>query len=396
MSSTFTRTLIPVGLALALFVAACAREAAPGGTPSPGTPSPQPTGEVLTLGVMGPMTGDYASYGTDWQRATDLAVKEINAAGGCNGNTFETVPADDRADPKEGVSAANQLVAQGIFALIGPIFSGVSLPVTEITERATVPTFIASSNPQITERGFRTVFRMAFRDDQAGPFDANTALTVMGAKTAVVIHDNSAFAKGLADAFVGAFEKGGGKVLSVEVITPGEKDYTPTLTKVKGLNPDVVYYSGYFPEGGLLVKQGKELGIEKPGPGTGWLFGNSNYDPTFIKIAGQAAEGILMGTWPSPETDPNMADYLNAYQAEYNMAPGTLGHWGYDAVYVLCEAIKRSGTTDRETIVQTIHAPDFSYQGVSGEIKFDEKGDRTFPPLDVLTVEDGKFTVYQG
>lgn len=396
MAKHSIRTLVPFGLVLALLGAACAREAAPGAPSPTGPGSPQPTGEELTLGVMGPMTGDYASYGTDWQRATDLAVKEVNAAGGCNGNTFRTVPADDRADPQEGVSAANQLVAQGIFALIGPIFSGVSLPVTEITERATVPTFIASSNPQITERGFKTVFRMAFRDDQAGPFDANTALNIIGAKTAVVIHDNSAFAKGLAEEFVAAFKEGGGQVLSVEVITPGERDYTPTLTKVKGLNPDVVYYSGYFPEAGLLVKQGKELGIEKPGPGTGWLFGNSSYDPTFLKIAGDAAEGILMGTWPSPETDPNMADYLNAYRAEYNMDPGTLGHWGYDAVYVLCEAIKRAGTTDREAVIQTLHSPDFSFEGVSGQIKFDAKGDRTFPPLDVLTVENGKFTVYQG
>jgi branched-chain amino acid transport system substrate-binding protein len=350
-------------------------------------------GEILTLGIMGPLTGDYVSYGDDWKNATLLAVNEINGAGGCNGNTFETVDGDSQGDPKEGVSAANQLVGQDIFALIGPIFSGVSLPVTGITERTSIPSFIASSNPEITERGFQAVFRMAFRDDQAGPFDAQTALETMGASTAVVIHDNTAFAKGLADEFASAFQEGGGDVVSTEVITPGEKDYSSTLTKVKGLNPDVVYFSGYFPEGGLLVKQGKELGIEKPGPGTGWLFGNSNFDPTFIEIAGDAADGVLFGTWPSPETDPGMADYLEKYQAEYGSAPGALGHWAYDAVYVLCEAMKQGGA-DKQAIIETLHSPDFSYQGVSGPIEFDEKGDRTFPPLEVITVEEGAYTLF--
>jgi branched-chain amino acid transport system substrate-binding protein len=355
----------------------------------------QGAGEVLTLGVMAPMTGDYSSYGVDWNTGTELAVKEINEAGGCDGNTFETNAADDLGDPKEGVSAANQLVAQDVFASIGPVFSGVSLPVTDIFERVSIPSFLGSSATDITERGFRAVFRMAFRDDQAGAFDAQVARETMGAQSAVVIHDNTAFAKGLADEFGKAFEGMGGEVASVEVITPGEKDYTSTLTKAKGLDPDIVYYSGYYPEGGLLVKQGKELGIEKPGVGTGWLFGNSNYDPTFIDIAGDAANGVLFGTWPSPETDPAMADYLERYRAEYGKDPGTLGHWAYDAVYVVCEAINQAGP-DREAVIETLHSPDFSYDGVSGPIKFDEKGDRTFPPLDIVTVEDGQFKVYSG
>jgi branched-chain amino acid transport system substrate-binding protein len=355
-------------------------------------------GGTLTLAVMGPTTGDYANYGTDWENAVNLAREEINANSGeeCAGYTIETTTYDDQADPQQGVSAANRLVAEEPFALIGPIFSSVTIPVSEVTERAQIPSFNGSSATEVTDRGLNYVFRMAFRDDQAGPFDAQTALEIMNAQTAVAIHDNTAFAKGLANEFVKAFEEGGGDVLSTEVINPGESDYTAVLSGVQRQNPDVVYYSGYFAEGGLLVKQGKELGLEKEGPGTGWLFGNSNFDPSFTKIAGEAAEGVLFGTWPSPAVDPAMAEYAEAYEEAYNQEPGALGHWGYDAVKMICAAItEMGGEADAEQLVDMLHAGEFSYTGVSGPVEYDEKGDRQFPPLAVITVENGEFTVYE-
>lgn len=349
---------------------------------------------TLNLALMGPTTGDYANYGTDWENAINLAVEEVNSGDECDGYTLETQTYDDLADPQAGVSAANQLVASETFALIGPIFSSVTIPVSEVTERAQIPSFNASSATEVTDRGLEFVFRMAFRDDQAGPFDAGTARDVMGADTAIAIHDNSAFAKGLAEEFVGAFEEQGGEVLATEVINPGESDYTAVLSDIKTQDPDVVYYSGYFAEGGLLVKQGKELGLEKDGPGTGWLFGNSNFDPSFTKIAGDAAEGVLFGTWPSPAVDPAMAEYAAAYEAASNAQPGALGHWGYDAVKLICAGITETGEADGPALADLLHSGTFSYEGVSGPIEYDEKGDRKFPPLTVLTVENGEFTVY--
>jgi branched-chain amino acid transport system substrate-binding protein len=294
------------------------------------------------------------------------------------------------------VTVANQLISQDMYGLIGPIFSSVTLPVSEVTERENIPSFNASSATDVTERDLNAVFRMAFRDDQAGPFDAQTALETMGAQTAVVIHDNSSFALGLGEAFAEAFEEGGGEVLAIEVINPGESDYSSTLTRVRDLDPDAVYYSGYFAEGGLLVRQGKELGIEGEGPGTGWIFGNSNFDPSFIEIGGEAAEGVLLGTWPSPQVDPAMAEYAEKYTEEFGEEPGTLGHWAYDALYVLCEAIQQAGTTDQQAVIDVLHSDEFEYEGVSGPIAYDEKGDRSFPPLAVLTVQDGEFAIYEG
>ena len=352
-------------------------------------------GGTLNLAVMGPTTGDYANYGTDWENAVNLAVDEVNSGDECGGYTVETSSYDDQADPQQGVSAANQLVAEEPFALIGPIFSSVTIPVSEVTERARIPSFNASSATEVTDRGLNYVFRMAFRDDQAGAFDAQTALEIIGAQTAVAMHDNTAFAKGLATEFAAAFEEGGGDVLSTEVINPGESDYTAVLSGVQRQNPDLVYYSGYFAEGGLLVKQGKELGLEQEGPGTGWLFGNSNFDPSFPKIAGDAAEGVLLGTWPSPAVDPAMAEYADAYEEAYNAEPGALGHWGYDAVKLICAAITEMGNADTEELADMLHAGEFSYTGVSGPIEYDEKGDRQFPPLAVLTVENGEFAVYE-
>jgi len=346
---------------------------------------------------MGPTTGDYVSYGEDWETGASLAIDEINGAGGCTGYRLKEVVGDDQADPAQGVSLANQFVSQDVFAVIGPVFSAVTQAAIGVLDRASIPTFTASGAADITERGLRSVFRMSFRDEVTGIADGKAALSVLDAETAVVVHDNGPVAKGLADSFTQTFEQGGGQVLSVEVVDPDSTDYTSTITKIKGEDPDLVYFSGYYPQGGLLAKQAQELGLWSSNqPGNGWLFGNSNYDPAFVEIAGEAAEGVLIDSWTSPLTDPGMADYLGRFRAKFGHDPGTLGHWAYDAVYTLCEGVKAGGVADREKVTEALHAPDFKYIGVSGEISFDEKGDRYVAPIALLIVRDGQFTVYQG
>lgn len=340
--------------------------------------------EPIKIGVMSPMSGQYANWGEGWTNAAKLAIKEWNDKGGVLGCELEALYEDDQGDPTEGANAANKLVAEEVVGIAGPIFSGVTLSAGPILNDAGIPFLIGSSNVDITEQGWDSVFRIAFREDQSGPFDASIA-EAQGWKNGVVVHDNTAFAKGLADQFTKAFE---GET-TTEIITPGESDYSATLTKIREKNPDFIYYSGYYAEGGQLVRQGKELGLED----VGWLFGNSNQDPEFIEIAGDAAEGILMGTWPPPiaeaETNEKAAQYVELYREAYDEDPSSLYHWAYDGINVIAETIEETGSRDPEAIAKAIH--EGQYEGTSGELVFDEKGDRGEQPIGALTVEDGEF-----
>lgn len=403
ITGRFLLRLVAVAASLAL-LAACGGDggggqADPGQAPTEGAEEDTEAvqdgeTETLMLGSMGPMTGASASFGVDWWNGTRLAIEETEEDGGCNGYTFEAIQADSEGDAGQGVSAANDLLARDVWAVIGPILSSVTLPVTELLERNQVPTFSGSSANDVTDRGLQYTFRMAFREDESGPFDAKTAREIVGANTAVAVHDSTAFAQGLAEEFVDAFEEEGGEIVSTEVISPGESDYSSALTRIRDYNADVVYYAGYFPEGGQLVRQGKELGIENDNvPGGGWLFGNSNFSPEFLEIAGDAAEGVLIATWPGPQTDPDMAAYAEAYEERWNEQPGSLGHWAYDAVHMLCEVLERTGSSDMDEVLSTLRSDDFEFTGVSGPIEYDEKGDRLFPPLAVITVEDGDYAL---
>lgn len=343
--------------------------------------------EPIRVGTLSPMSGQYATWGEGWTNAAKLAIDQWNEDGGVLGCEVEGLYEDTQGDPEEGVNAANKLVSEGVVGVAGPIFSGVTLAAGPILNDAGIPFLIGSSNIEISEQGWDTMFRIAFSEDQSGPFDAQTALD-QGWQNCAVVHDNTAFAKGLAEQFTGAFEEGGGTV-ETSVITPGESDYSATLTSIREGDFDCVYFSGYYAEGGQFVRQGKELGLTD----VGWLFGNSNQDPEFIEIAGDAAEGILMGTWPPPtaqaETSELAADYVERYEAAYDETPSSLYHWAYDGVKVILETIEETGSRDPAEIAAAIH--EGAFEGTSGELVFDERGDREEQPLGVLTVENGEF-----
>lgn len=343
--------------------------------------------EPVRIGAMSPMSAQYANWGDGWTKSAQLAIDQWNADGGVLGCEVVAVFEDDEGDATAGASAANKLAADGVSGIVGPIFSGVTLAAGPILEEAGIPFLVGSSAVDVTEQGWQNVFRLAFREDRSGPFDAQMALD-QGYTTGVVVHDNTAFAQGLAEQFVQAFEADGGTV-TTEVIVPGESDYSATLTSVRDQDPEFVYYSGYYAEGGQLVRQGKELGMTD----VGWLFGNSNQDDEFLEIAGDAAEGILMGTWipPTLETNDIAEEYVAAYNEEYGEDPSSLFHWAYDGVNILLETIEQTGSADPAAIAEALRSGE--YEVTSGTIAYDEKGDRGEQPLGVLTVEDGEYTL---
>src|SRR5207247_6405698 len=248
----FKRRFVAASLAAcgALLIAACGS-----GSNNAGQTSP------IKVGITGPFTGAYADPGIAIRNAGELAIADINAAGGINGRKLEAANADDACDAQQGVQAAQKLLTQKIIAIVGGYCSGASIPESDTLHRNGDLPFItaASSNPKFTEQGYDNVFRMVSRDDAEAPADVSFMKDWLKAKSIAIMHDNTTYAKGVADSAKTAAAAAGLTVTYFDAITPGQKDYTAALTRVGTTNPDVLFYTGYYPEFGLLAKEYVQL-----------------------------------------------------------------------------------------------------------------------------------------
>ena len=344
-------------------------------------------GATIKIGVPVPLSGGNAKMGDDIAKAATLAVEEWNAKGGVLGRKLEIVSFDDACDAQASVTAAHKLVDGGVVAVAGGYCSSAAIPASAVYHDAGVA-FVAdaSSNPKLTDQGFENVFRVIGRDDQQGPYAAGFMMGTLKAKKIAIIHDNTLYAKGLADATKAALDgKPGVQVVFFDAVTPGEKDFSAVLTKVKSLSPDVTYYTGYYPEGGLIAKQFKDLGV----PGK-FMAGDANNDPTFISEAGPASEGVFVTSTPLPQDQSSAKSFIDRYKKRWNQDPGPYSALEYDAVNVVINAIKQSGSTDRAAIIKAITGTK-NYQGATGAINFDKKGDRTSVLYITYIIKGGKF-----
>jgi len=356
-----------------------------------GGPSGAEATHTIKVGIAGPMTGGDAKQGQEFEKAGRLALEERK--GMVAGHKIEFLVEDDKADPKEAVAVANKLVNAGVKAVIGHYNSSCSIPASDIyNEAGIVQITPTSSNPKLTERGYRMVFRIITRDDQQGVFVADYLKNVAKAKRVAIIHDKTTYGQGLAEETKAALEKLGLKPVFFEAITRGEKDFTPVVTKLKGVNPDYTYFTGYYAEGGILVRQFRDLGV----PGV-FFAGDANQDPVFIETAGKAAEGVIMSTAPLPEQVPAAAEFLKKFVAKYGPNPGPFVHYDYDAFNLLFLAMERAGKEiDNPKAVAAELRKIKNYKGASGTITFNEKGDvlGREKQFIVLIVKDGKFTTH--
>ena len=344
-------------------------------------------GAPIKIGVPVPLSGGNAKMGNDISQAATLAVEEWNAKGGVLGRKLEIVAFDDACDAQQSVTAAHKLVDGGVVAVAGGYCSSAAIPASAVYHDAGVA-FVAdaSSNPKLTDQGFENVFRVIGRDDQQGPYAAGFMMGTLKAKKIAIIHDNTLYAKGLADATKAALEgKPGVQVVFFDAVTPGEKDFSAVLTKVKSLSPDVTYYTGYYPEGGLIAKQFKDLGVSGK-----FMAGDANNDPTFISEAGPASEGVYVTSTPLPQDQSSAKSFIDRYKKRWNQDPGPYSALEYDAVNVVINAIKQSGSTDRAAIIKAITGTK-NYQGATGAINFDKKGDRTSVLYITYIIKGGKF-----
>lgn len=343
--------------------------------------------DVIKIGVAGPMTGDQAKMGTDFRNGVALAVEEWNAKGGLFAKKIVALVADDQHDPKQAVAVANKLVNDGASGIIGHFNSSCSIPASDVYNRAGIPMITpASTNPQLTEKGYRGVFRVCGRDDQQGKITAEFVMNKLNLKRVAILHDKTTYGQGLADEFR-KFIEGKIEVVYYGGIIQGDKDFKAVLTVIKGKMPELIYFGGIYPEAGLLVKQARELGIAIP-----FMSGDGTIDPKFIEIAGtKAAEGTYLTFSPDPKKIPSARMFIENYEKKFGEI-GPYSVYAYDATNILVTAMNEAGTTEGKTVIEKLRALEFS--GALGRIKFDEKGDVTVAPYVVWITKEGKFVEF--
>ncbi|TMQ94424.1 branched-chain amino acid ABC transporter substrate-binding protein [Actinomadura soli] len=345
---------------------------------------------AIKIGVPAPLSGDSASAGQDILAAARVAADEINKAGGVDGRDVQIVEADDQCSAQQGAQAAQKLLNSGVVAVAGGYCSSAAVPAIPIFGRRSVPFVLdASTNPGLTDTGKGKVFRTCGRDDNQGLVAAKFMTGQLGAKRIALLHDNTTYAKGLADATANSAKQAGGQVVYQDALQPGQSDYSPVLTKVASTKPDVLYFTGYFAEAGLLMKQRKQLGLK-----FALMGGDATTDSTVLKTAGTAADGYIATTAPLAKDLPAAAKFVAAYKAAHNADPGPFSVYEYDAVKVIAKAIEDAGSTKGKDVIDALRKMK-DFPGITGPITFDDKGDRTDPLYITVQVQGGAFTAYK-
>lgn len=352
------------------------------------TPAPAAEGDIL-IGAAVPITGSSAKMGQDMQNAIQMAMEEINAKGGVLGRKLKLEVQDEACEPQSAVAAANKLVSLNVVAAISGYCSGAFLPSETVYHNAKVGVVVPAANAvSLTQQKFEEINLMNPTNFDQARTAADYFVSKWSAKKVAIIHDNSAFAKELAE-LTRENLKDRAEVVAFEAVTPGEKDFSATLTNLKGKSPDVIYWTGYYAEGGLIINQARGLGITAK-----IAVGDGSNDATLIEIAGAAnAEGVAVTTTPGAADFTGTKDWIPQYKAKHG-EPGPYSAQAYDATYVIAEAIKQANSSDRAAVAKALRG--VSYKGLTGNVAFTETGNRKDGFFIVLEVKDGKFTVAQG
>jgi len=322
----------------------------------------------VKIGVAGPFSGPLAQFGQMQIDGINMAAKHLNAKGGINGEKIEIVQYDDACEPKQATSVANQAVNDGVMFIIGHLCSSSTLPASDVYEdEGVVMITPASTNPEITERGYEFLFRTVGRDDQQGPFAAQVVANTKPKKVAV-IHDKSAYGEGLASQVKSTLDSLGVNVVLFEAITPNEADYSPLITKLKSNKIDAMFFGGYDPEMAKIMRQGRESGFN------GQFFGGDGVSNSkVVEGAGPAADGLIATQPKAFDGDPRNAALVAEFKAVGINASDTFVLPTYAATIALAQAIEKAGEFDGDAVIKALRTG--TYKTAVGNITWDAKGD---------------------
>lgn len=339
----------------------------------------------ITIGLIAPLTGSVAAYGIQVKNGAETAVEIINKNGGILGEQVVLKLVDDAADPKQGVSAANQLIGDGIKFVVGPVTSGSAMAVSDaLAEAGVVMVTPTATSPGLTNRGLENVFRTCGRDDQQAVVAADYVVKTLADKKVGILHDKGPYGQGLADSFKEGLNKANIKEVLYETLTAGEKDLSALVSKIKNSGVEVLYFGGYHPEAGLLSRQLADQGVKL------LIIGGEGLSNTeYWAISGNSGEGTLFTNAVDSTQGSAAADAVAALKAK-DIAPEVFTLNAYAAVQVLKDGIEKAGTADDPAAVAKVLHDGLEAKTIIGNLTYDKNGDLTSPTFVMYKWSDGK------
>jgi branched-chain amino acid transport system substrate-binding protein len=340
----------------------------------------------IIIATAGPMTGQYASFGEQMRNGAEMAVADINAAGGVNGEMLVLRIGDDACDPRQAVNVANQFAGDGVVFVAGHFCSGSSIPASAVyAEEEIIQISPASTNPAFTDnRPGDGIFRVCGRDDQQGETAGAYLAENFGDKNIAILHDRSAYGQGLAEETRRVLNEAGVTETTFEAFTAGERDYSALVSKLNAENIDAVYIGGYHTEAGLILRQMREQGLQAQ-----LISGDALVTDEFWSITGDIGNGVLMTFSPDPRANPNAQDVVAAFEAQ-GINPEGYTLYTYAAIQTWAKAANEAGTTDFGPVVEKLNT--MTFETVIGDLSFDEKGDVTLPGYVFYEWQDGSYS----
>ena len=349
--------------------------------------------DEIKIGVVSEMTGSNATYGTSVVNGMKLALKEVNDKGGVNGKKVSIVVADSKSEPAEAANAMSKLVNQDKTPVVMGIFTSSSaIAAANVSEAAKVPFLaIGATNPKVTlddktGKVKPNTFRVCFIDPFQGTVGANFVLNELKLKKAVIFVDNSSdYSKGLASFFKQAYTSKGGEIVGEEAYLQKDTDFKAVLTKIKTMNPEVLYVPGYYEEVGKIIKQARELGMDLP------IVGGDGWDsPKLAEIAGAGPLNNTFFTnhYSPDDTSEASKAFVDAYVKAYNQKPDAPAVLGYDGARLMIDAISRAGGTDGAKVSKAL-AETKNYKAVTGDTSLNETHDAVKSAV-IIEFKDGK------
>jgi len=373
---------LTIAVSVALALAACGKKEE---AKAPAAPA-APAGTVVTIAHAGPLTGSIAHLGKDDENGVALAVAQANDKKITIGGqpvTFKMQSEDDQADPKVGTTVAQKLVDAKVAAVVGHLNSGVTIPASEIYNKAGIPVISGSAtNPALTERGLKTVFRTVGRDDQQGPAIAAYIAGELKGKKVAIIDDKTAYGEGIANEVEKTLKGSKVSIVARERTTDKETDFKSILTKIKAKNPDVIFHGGMDATGGPMLKQARELGIKAV-----FAFGDGACTNEMAKLAGAASEGMACSQAGLP-AEAASKEFKDSFTAKYGEIKQYAPYF-YDGTMAIIEAMKKANSTDPARFTPEMF--NISFTGATGKVEFDAKGDRKDAEMTIFRMgKDGK------
>ena len=339
--------------------------------------------EVL-VATAGPMSGQYAWFGEQMQRGAELAVADINAAGGILGEKVRLIVGDDACDGDQAVALANKFVTDGIAFVAGHWCSSSSIPASKVYEAADILMITpASTNPKLTDEGGPNVFRLSGRDDEQGLVAGDYLAAKWGDQKIAILHDGTTYGKGLADATKDQLNERGVKEAMYESYVPGNADYSSVVSKMQSEDINVFYVGGYSTEAGLMIREAHDMGYDVQ-----LVSGDALTSTEFAMVAGPAADGTLITFFPDARNNPEAADVVARFRNDgYEPEGYTLQT--YAAFQTWAQAAEKAGSLDLDKMIGTLQKAEFDT--VFGSFSFDDNGDMTAPGFVWYFWKDGEY-----